>query len=386
MSIAGCLKPFPMRLRVNCAMHPCGGGRQEGRDYMNDVWRTALLALFMAGQLVDSVSAAEGTCLRGVNLAGAEFGPLPGTFGKDYIYPSVETVDYFASKGFNTVRLPFLWERLQPSLFGDFAPDEVKRLHETVLYMRNKGISVILDPHNYARYQGQLIGSPDVPSGAFVDFWQRLAQEFGQDPGVIFALMNEPHDISAVSWLGIANEAIAGIRTVSTRNLVMVPGTAWTGAHSWSADWYGGSNASVMAGVRDPANHFAYEFHQYFDEDFSGKKDSCLRSEEAVASIGKIANWLRANRAKGFLGEFGVTGDRSCIAAAAAMTEAVDANRDVMIGWAYWAGGDWWPKEEALNIQPVDGMDRPQLAGLSAALARPMPSSKCNIPDRSFGG
>lgn len=345
-------------------------------------WRTALLALLVTGQLVESVSASEGSCLRGVNLAGAEFGTLPGTFGKDYTYPSVETVDYFASKGFNTVRLPFLWERLQPTLFGDFAADEVKRLRETVLHMRSKGISVILDPHNYARYQGQLIGSPDVPPGAFANFWQRLAQEFGQDPGIIFALMNEPYDISAVNWLAIANEAIASIRTVSTLNLVMVPGTAWTGAHSWSADWYGGSNASVMAGVRDPANHFVYEFHQYFDEDFSGKKDSCLRAEEAIASIGEVANWLRNTGAKGFLGEFGVTQDQSCIAAAAAMTGAVDANRDVLIGWAYWAGGDWWPKEEALNIQPVDGTDRPQLAGLTAALARPMPSGQCSFLDR----
>ena len=349
---------------------------------MKYAWRTAVVALLMTGQMVEGVSAAEGTCLRGVNLAGAEFGALPGMFGKDYIYPSVETLDYFASKGFNTVRLPFVWERLQPSLFGDFASDELKRLKDTVLRMRNKGISVILDPLNYARYQGHLIGSPDVPPAAFSNFWQRLTQEFGQDPGVIFALMNEPHDISAANWLAIANEAIASIRSVSTRNLVMVPGTAWTGAHSWSGDWYGGSNASVMAGVRDPANHFAYEFHQYFDEDFSGKKDSCLRAEEAIASVGEVANWLRTTGAKGFLGEFGVTRDPSCVKAAAAMTETVDANRDVLIGWAYWAGGDWWPKEEALNIQPVAGLDRPQMAGLASALAKSLPASQCEFLDR----
>jgi endoglucanase len=349
---------------------------------MRNAWRTALVALFMVGQLTESVSAAEGTCLRGVNLAGAEFGATPGTYGKDYIYPSVETVDYFASKGFNTVRLPFLWERLQPSLFGDLAPDELSRLRETVLHLRKKGISVILDPHNYARYRGQLIGSPDVPPKAFANFWQRLTQEFGQDSGIIFGLMNEPSDISAVSWLAIANEAIAGIRSVSTRNLLMVPGTAWTGAHSWSGDWYGGSNASVMAGVRDPANHFVYEFHQYLDEDFSGKKDSCARADEAIAAIGEVAKWLRTMGAKGFLGEFGVTRDPSCIKAAAALTEAVDANRDVLIGWAYWAGGDWWPKDEALNIQPVDGVDRPQLAGLVSALTKLRPASQCDFLDR----
>ncbi len=58
---------------------------------MRYAWRTPLLALFMAGQSVESVSASDGNCLRGVNLAGAEFGTLPGTSSKDYTYPSGET-------------------------------------------------------------------------------------------------------------------------------------------------------------------------------------------------------------------------------------------------------------------------------------------------------
>lgn len=34
----------------------------------------------------------------GVNLAGAEFGKIPGRYGWDYIYPSAKELDYFKSK------------------------------------------------------------------------------------------------------------------------------------------------------------------------------------------------------------------------------------------------------------------------------------------------
>ncbi len=53
----------------------------------------------------------------GVNLAGAEFNSArrPGTLYKDYTYPAATDYAYFAGQHMNIVRLPFLWERLQPT-------------------------------------------------------------------------------------------------------------------------------------------------------------------------------------------------------------------------------------------------------------------------------
>lgn len=334
---------------------------------------TGVMMLTMAA----SAAGAQASCLRGINLAGAEFGTPPGKHGVSHIYPTQETITYFAEQGFNTVRLPFLWERLQPKLSQGFDAQEFALLTQTVRRMRVLGLKVVLDPHNYARYQGQVIGSDTVPLTAFADLWARLAAQFGQDPGIIFGLMNEPHDMPAADWLVAANAAIAAIRQVSSQNLILVPGTAWTGAHSWFDDWYGGSNASVMLGVKDPAGHFAFELHQYFDEDFSGKKDSCSRASDALASVDRLSAWLRQNGKQGFMGEFGVTRDPACITVAAQMTDRVDRDSDVWLGWAYWAGGDFWPAEEALNIQPVAGRDRPQLAGLRASLERPQAADAC---------
>lgn len=335
---------------------------------------TGVLMLSMASPVLAEDSA---SCLRGINLAGAEFGTPPGKHGESHLYPTEKTIAYFAQQGFNSVRLPFLWERLQPKLSQPFDAAELALLTESVRRMRVLGLKVILDPHNYARYNGQLIGSTAVPLKSFEDLWMRLAKQFGQDQGVIFGLMNEPHDMPASDWLTAANGSISAIRSVSRQNLILVPGTAWTGAHSWFDDWYGGSNASVMLNIKDPVNHFAYELHQYFDEDFSGKKDNCSRAADALAAIDKLSGWLRQQGRQAYMGEFGVTRAPACIQTAQQMTQSIDKNSDVWIGWAYWAGGDFWPAEEALNIQPTATGDRPQLAGLRASLDRPQDAKAC---------
>ncbi|MDH4440807.1 MAG: glycoside hydrolase family 5 protein [Rhizobium sp.] len=311
---------------------------------------------------------AASACLKGVNLAGAEFGDDGGAYGTAYTYPSDETIAYFAGKGFNSVRLPFSWSRLQPALNAAFDPAELTRLTDTVGKLRAAGLTVVLDPHNYARYRKELIGSAEVPAGSFAQFWTELAAVFGNQDGVIFGLMNEPHTMPTEQWLEAANAAIAAIRTTGAKNLILVPGNAWTGAHSWTNDGYGGANGTVMLGVTDPLDHWAYEVHQYLDDDFSGTKDNCGRADDAVQAIERYTQWLRQNGKRAYLGEFGVPGTESCISAVTRMVAQVDSAKDVWVGWAYWAGGDWWPEDEALNIQPTLLGDKPQLRGLMPAL------------------
>jgi endoglucanase len=333
--------------------------------------KRALMALSAAALLAQPVSA-NPACLRGINLAGAEFGHPGDAFGKGYVYPSAKTIAYFAAKGFSAVRLPFLWERLQPNLYRGFNAAEAKRLVQSVDAMRAKGMVVIIDPHNYARYNGQLIGSDAVPQSAFTDFWRRLAAFFADREGVIFGLMNEPYEISAEDWLSAANSAIGAIRQTGAGNLVLVPGTAWSGAHSWFAGDYGTPNASVMLDVADPASNFAYEVHQYLDADFSGKNDECSRAADAVKAVGDFSDWLRSHKRRAFLGEFATPLAAACQPALAQMVATVEQAPDVWLGWSYWAAGDWWKPDEPLNIQPVEGRDRPQMQTLSEVFkARP---------------
>lgn len=331
--------------------------------------RSILHSVALALSLVATTSGAMAQgCFRGINLSGAEFGEPGGVVGKDYTYPGEQTVRYFATKGFDTVRLPFLWERLQPVLNSELDAGELSRLAGAVELLRQHGMRVILDPHNYARYRGQVIGSADVPDVAFADFWGRLAAIYADAPDVSFGLMNEPHDLPAAQWLQSANAAIQAIRATGARNLVLVPGTAWTGAHSWESDGYGGANGTVMLGYVDPGNHSAFEVHQYFDDDFSGTKGNCARVEDAVTALTGFSDWLRRNGQRGYLGEFGIPREPACIKGLTDMVAVVEGNRDIWTGWSYWVAGDWWPDSEELNIQPTASGDRPQLRGLAPFL------------------
>lgn len=326
--------------------------------------------------------ASGGLCYRGVNLSGAEYGGRGGVHGTDYIYPADETIQFFAHRGMNAVRLPVRWERLQPALGEPLAVEELGRLKTTIGLIRKAGMTAIIDPHNYAYYDKDRIGAGKVGPEALADFWARMAREFANQEGIVFGLMNEPYDIGASDWLEVANLSIAAIRAEGARNLVLVPGTIWTGAATWFNDRPGGSNAAVMLGVKDPAGHFAYEFHQYMDVDFSGKHPTCEKAEEVTQALVTLSGWLRDNGKRGFLGEFGGSSDGACLDGLAAMTGVLAANSDVWIGWTYWAGGEWWPPEEPLNIQPRPGQgDRPQLEVLRKALKQgPADPDRCAPP------
>ena len=168
--------------------------------------------------------------LAGVNLASAEFGSsLPGTYDKDYTYPTQAEVDYFVTKGMNVFRLPFRWERLQPSEKGALDSVELGRVDAFVAHATARGAHVVLDPHNYARYYGQLVGT-EVGDDALADLWSKLAAHFKANPKVIFGLMNEPHDMTTELWRDDANAAIQAIRAAGATNLILVPGNGWTGA------------------------------------------------------------------------------------------------------------------------------------------------------------
>ncbi|MEP7359232.1 MAG: glycoside hydrolase family 5 protein, partial [Anaerolineales bacterium] len=301
----------------------------------------------------------------GVNLAGADFTPLdklPGVYGQTYFYPTHAEVDYFTAQGMSIFRLPFAWENLQPAQLAELDPAELARLDDIVGYATGRGAQVILDPHNYARYFGKIVGS-DVPTAAFADFWGRLAAHYAANPRVIFGLVNEPNTMPTEQWLAVANAAIAAIRAAQAPNLVLVPGNAWTGAHSWEQNWYGTPNAQAMLDVQDPGHHFAFEVHQYLDTDSSGQSDTCVSQTIGSQRLQAFTAWLREYGYTGFLGEFGVGRNADCYAALDDMLGYLDQNADVWLGWTYWAAGPRWG-EYIFTVEPLNGTDRPQMAVL----------------------
>lgn len=304
--------------------------------------------------------------LLGVNLAGAEFGSgdvqnghetgVPGVYKTDYIFPTPAEIDYYAGKGLDVIRLPFLWERLQPAHHGQFDPVYLGLLDDVVNYATNKGLKVEIEPHNYGYGFNALVGSQATPNSDFADLWSQLASHYKSNANVIFGLMNEPHVQSASDWFDSANAAIAAIRGAEATQEILVPGTAFDGAWSWEQS----GNQTNSTKVQDPLKNFAFEVHQYLDFDSSGTHKDVVSADIGVQRITEITQWAEKTGNHLFLGEVGIYTDQTSLTALDNMLTYIQQHTDVWEGVTYWAGGPWWG-DYMYSIEPENGMDKPQM-------------------------
>jgi endoglucanase len=326
------LSLLPLLLLASCSQYV---GQEAGAELTAPLPTTGL---FYQG---DNFSGAE----RGFGAAIEEtWGPaLPGVEGKTYSWPTPDVATL--PPGMNIVRLPFQWERLQPSLNQELDAAYLAKLHATANAWRDLGANVLLDVHNYAFYKvigrgtvepGQHLGSPEVPIAAFADLWRRLALEFGSSSTsapFIFGLMNEPHDLEVATWVEAAQAALDAIRAVGAKNTVFVPGADWTTANdfSWSA------NSMLLQSVHDPLDNFAIEVHQYYD--------GVCTAGGYVDKLKPFEDWAVANQRQAYLGELDVHETDVCHEAFANLIDHLHATaagkpNGVWIGYSYWQGPD----------------------------------------------
>ncbi|MEK9278927.1 MULTISPECIES: glycoside hydrolase family 5 protein [unclassified Bradyrhizobium] len=301
--------------------------------------------------------------LLGVNFPSATFGDqnVPGTFGTDYTYPTHQDIDYFASKGMDVIRLGFEAERVQPNTNGPLDPAELARMDDIVNYAASKGIDVVLDMHDYGTVHNMLVGTSDAANAAFADVWGKLASHFADNSNVIFGLMNEPNQQSASDWIGGANAAIAAIRQAGATQEVLVPGSYWDGAASWTTS----DNAAVVGTqVHDPLHNYAFEVHNYLDSDGSGTHANVVSDTIGVERLTAVTQWAEATGNKLFLGEFGVASDPTSLKAMDNMLSYMQQHSDVWQGGTYWAAGPWWGNY-MFSVEPENGVDQPQMAVLN---------------------
>ena len=332
----------------------------------------------------------------GVNLCGAEYSPttLPGSNGINYAFPTGAQTSYYVGKGMNIIRLPFLWERLQPTMNGAFDSGYQTLLVNSVAALRATGVTVLIDVHNYNmrnvgdQYLTAGIGTSRVSVSAFTDLWTKLATLFKGDQGVAFGLMNEPtgaydnygQPMTTAQWVINANAAIAAIRATGAQNWITCPGNFYTGGWSWATakdptSSSSSTNAVAMLNVTDSLNKTVIEVHQYFDNQYAGTTQSCL-SSDGESLLSTVTSWARTNGKKLFLGEFGSGNNSTCESAVAGSTEGVlqymQSNSDVWAGWTWWSS----VADNTANVQgafnatdfslaPVNGVDSPYMSWLT---------------------
>ncbi|MGV3508420.1 MAG: cellulase family glycosylhydrolase [Sphingobacteriaceae bacterium] len=299
----------------------------------------------------------------GVNLAGAEFGAVPGN---DYSYPTTAELDYFQSKGLTLFRMPFKWERIQPTLMGALNQTELTSMKNFVEAARARGLWVILDMHNYCRrtYNGDttIIGDPSLTIAHVADAWKKLALEFKSWDNIYgYGIMNEPNNmLSSTPWFNIAQGIISEIRTVDMKTTIMVGGDDWSSAMNWPIA------SDNLKNLNDPANNLIFEAHIYFDKHAGGSYQQSYDLEEAAHNTGVVrvapfVKWLKANNLKGFVGEYGVpnTDSRWLVT----LDNMLNYLKENCVNGTYWAAGPRWGSY-VLSVEPLNGQDRVQMSVL----------------------
>jgi endoglucanase len=302
---------------------------------------------------------------RGINLPSGAFGEHShGIYGRDYVYPSAKDLDYYAEKGFAVVRLPYRWERLQHTLFGELDSTELTRIKNVIAAAGARNMRVIISPHNFGRYPvngvEMPIGSSAVPIEAFADFSNKVAAAFAGDGEVYgLSLMNEPHDLGGI-WKQIAQAGLDAIRRADPQRLVLAPGDHWSSAYSWQQ-----YNVDFL--LHDPASRLMYEGHQYFDADRTGTyKDkyplSGTSPDRGVEWVRPFVDWLKQHEQRGIITEFGVPNNDA---------RWLDLLQPLLLylaqqktPWTYWAGGAWLGNY-SLSADPNKGVDRPIMSVLT---------------------
>ncbi len=333
--------------------------------------------IFANGYEGDAVLALRGTNLMGMEMAYQTCDQAGGPVeGSNYPQHDERLVDYFASKRMTTLRFLFSWECMQQVLDGPIPAassgpykiyfDNYKRI---VDYATNvKGMRVIVEPWNSnssggaggARYRGELVGSAAVPRAAFADFWSRMATIFAGNPLVEFGLVNEPNDMSTMSWFASAQAAIDAIRNTGASQRIYVPGNGYSAASTWTSTFYdtgnpqrsnayGWLNANgVGLPLADPLDNLVAEVHTYLDADQGGGSTQITSVTAAREHLSVAVNEAAAQGYRIYLGEIGLYAAAPDAPAAwadfiAYVNESTGSG--VFTGFTWFAGGDplWWP-------------------------------------------
>lgn len=303
--------------------------------------------------------ATEPVQLVGVALSGAAFGPsvLPGKHGTNYIYPAESYYKKYAEQGLKLVRLPFLWERIQPQLDTELDAAQLALLTQSLDLAHKHGVKVVLDMHNYYRYYKQPIGSETVSVQSFANTWKRIALAIGNHPALSgYGLMNEPNTKGL--WPAAALAAAQEIRKVDRTNWIYVAGDRFSSAWHWPQ-----SNTQLIADpwMRDPDNKLIFEAHMYLDRDTSGlyiDKTETFAPDLGINRAKPFVDWLRANNLRGFIGEMGVP--NYAPDAIVAMDNLLGYLRENCVPLTYWAAGPWWGNY-ILALDVSGGAEQPQL-------------------------
>jgi endoglucanase len=236
-----------------------------------------------------------------------------------------DMLDQIVAAGFNTLRLPFSNQLLDPTVNRmtiNFALNPslmglngLGVMDYVVNGAGQRGLRVILDRHRpSAEGQAELWYTAKVPEERWIADWLLLARRYRGNAAVIGAdLSNEPHGAATwgggnagTDWRLAAERAGNAILDVNPDWLIIVEGVEHVGPNTY---WWGGNlSAAAMAPVRlSRPERLVYSAHDYGPEE-SGQ--SWLQARDFPSNLPEVwrSRWAYLQQdgiAPVLVGEFG---------------------------------------------------------------------------------
>lgn len=295
--------------------------------------------------------------VRGAAISGLEFStellPLQGDF------------TWLAAKGFTHVRIPYLWNRVQPTLGSALTTSVTSfaNLVQCVTWARASGLKIILDMHNYGKRPiaatgtSYYFGTDSIPEYYLVDFYDKLSAYFGDVPDIFYELQNEPDRLLTSEFMyKLMNGCIGVIRKNGCRTTVIAN---TLGPNAYLFKRYTNKQALENFGkLKDPLDNVVYCAHQYLDSGYGGSAATCVvGANVAVDDFIKYAsdNGLKVIFTEFAFGDPTVASNAQCGIEGPALLEKMNAEPSV--GWLAWGCGSRWTTSYAFRMIPVAGND-----------------------------
>jgi endoglucanase len=286
--------------------------------------------------------------------------------GTNYQFVGPQDFAYIKSVGSNFVRLIFGWECLQPTLNGPFNATYLANMTASVEACTSLDGYCMIEPHPedsngvYAGWMGNVVGSAGCPNTAFANLWSQLATQWMNNPYVVFGLCNEPNSMSTMQWYQAAQAAITAIRATGATNLIMVGGTNWQDATSWTETYYDTaspqvSNATGWLTLNDPLKNTVCSVHTYPSP--TGDASNAITNVNIfVTNLTPMVAWARTNGIMVHVSEFGASSTNSiAMQTCANMNTFMNANSDVFLGCSWWTDGlPSWYGSYIYNMCPTN--------------------------------
>lgn len=167
-------------------------------------------------------------------------------------------IDFIASTGANTIRLPFNYKLFtDEDYMGSMVNtgEGFDRIDSLVSWCRDAGMYLILDMHDAPGGQtGDNIddshGYPwlfesEASQQLFCNIWKQIAARYVNEPQILgYELMNEPiapyfEEVPALNAAlePLYRRAVDSIRTVDTNHIILLGGSQWNSNFEPFADW-----------------------------------------------------------------------------------------------------------------------------------------------------